>query len=289
MSAPIPQGYNLHDKFFSSDSSQIFFIEIPEESDKPVRVSNSDIAFKHERVKEIQASDFVLNNDKTRIALIAESKGKKKLVEFAFNKPDAVSEGRQYDSIQQHTYGADGATLAYVAEKGKSRFIVLNDKEEPLPYNEKVETVVIRPDKRGAGIIFSSKSGYFVYQAFTGESNKVKRYMEAANLIYTGNGKHWAYTAKKAKDNIFMVVDGIEGPVFDMIVTPMFSPDGTKLVYRARKDGKRFVVVADAAGKVLRQHPAYEMVYQPSFTTDGKSIAYGVKDGQKLIWKVEQL
>jgi len=74
-----------------------------------------------------------------------------------------------------------------------------------------------------------------------------------------------------------------------MVVSPIFSPDEKFLVYRARKDGKRFVVVADTRGKTITQQPSYEQVFQPVFTADGKSVAYGVKDGNKLIWKVEKL
>ncbi len=48
-------------------------------------------------------------------------------------------------------------------------------------------------------------------------------------------------------------------------------------------------MVADANGKTISQHPAYEQVFPVTFTSDGKSVAYGVKDGQKLIWKVEKL
>ncbi len=45
----------------------------------------------------------------------------------------------------------------------------------------------------------------------------------------------------------------------------------------------------DANGKTITQHPSYEQVFQPVFTADGKSVAYGVKNGNKLIWKVENL
>jgi len=40
---------------------------------------------------------------------------------------------------------------------------------------------------------------------------------------------------------------------------------------------------------MIRRHPSYEMVFPVVFTADGKSVAYGVKDGRKLIWKVEKL
>jgi WD40 repeat protein len=86
-----------------------------------------------------------------------------------------------------------------------------------------------------------------------------------------------------------VVVNGVEGAAFDRVISPKFSPNGKYLVYRARKDGKRFVVVAKKGGKIIRQHPAYEQVFDVEFTADGKSVAYGVKDGQKLVWQVESL
>jgi Tol biopolymer transport system component len=281
--------YYYHDKFFSADSREIISIELAEDDTKAVRVTVSDLTFSTQRVKEIQAADFVLNGDKSRIALIGLENGKQKIVEFAFNNVESVTEGPLYDVITQQTYGADGVSLAYVAERGGERFVVLNGKEELLPYRDKIESVVIRPDMRGVGILLSSDKGFFLHQAFVNDGARNKRYAEAANLIYSRDGNRYAFVAKKGKDNIFMVVNGAEGPAFDMIVTPMFSPDGNVIVYRARKDGKRFVVVADATGKIVRQHPAYEMVYQPVFSDDGKSIGYGVKDGRKLAWKVEKL
>ena len=75
----------------------------------------------------------------------------------------------------------------------------------------------------------------------------------------------------------------------DWFSVSMFSPDGKFIVYRARKAGKRFVVVADTNGKTIRRHPSYEQVFQPVFTDDGKSVAYGVKDGNELWWKVEKM
>ncbi len=67
-------------------------------------------------------------------------------------------------------------------------------------------------------------------------------------------------------------------------------PGSREVSYLSCAEGQqRFVVVADANGKVIRQHPSYEQVFPVVFTADGKSVAHGVKDGNKLIWKVEKL
>jgi len=87
-----------------------------------------------------------------------------------------------------------------------------------------------------------------------------------------------------------IVSNGKEGPGYDRVISPQFSPDGKYLIYRARQDGKRFIVVADAAtGKVVREHSRNERVFEPTFTPDGKSVAYGAMNGKQLWWKVENL
>jgi hypothetical protein len=83
------------------------------------------------------------------------------------------------------------------------------------------------------------------------------------------------------------VLNGKEGPPFDRVVSPVFSRDGRLLAYRARKDGRRFAVVADAGGGGISLHPAHEQVFPVLFTEDGKSIAYGAKDGERIAWSVE--
>lgn len=288
-SNPSPKKYTFHDKFFSNDSKSIISIEFPDDSNSMVRLTSRDLAFTKEQVKEIQATDFVVNDNNSRIALNSVAEGKKRVVEYDLVTMSIVNQGTFFDVISNLTYGPDGITLAYVAERGGNRYVVLDGREEPLPYRDKIESITIMADKSGAGLILSSKSGYFVHQAFAGTTMKGSKYMEAASLVYSNDGLTQVFVANKGKNAIVMVVNRKEGPAYDMIVSPMFSPDGRYLVYRARKDGKRFVVVADAAGKVLRQHPDYDMVYQPTFLPDGASIAYGVKDGQKLIWKVEKL
>lgn len=285
MSAIFPSSW---DEKFSGDSAKVISIQNSETDAILHRVVISDLALKNQRAVELRAGPFVYNKDKNRIAAIAESNGKKRVVHFGIDNPEAVREGALYDEILYHTFGPDGVSIAYLGAREGKRFLVLNEKEELLPDGDLPNPAVVRPDGKGAGIILATKDGFSLYQAFTGDGLQKKKYQEAGGLIYNRDGSRYAYLARRNK-RVFMVVNGKEGQVFDMIVTPMFSPDDKFLVYRARKDGKRFVVVADANGKTIKEHSSYEQVYQQVFTDDGKSVAYGVKDGHKLIWKVELL
>lgn len=285
-----PPHYRYHDKFFINASEEVVAIETRDNDPDFVRVTVSNRTFGNTRVKELKASAFVYNRDKTRIALVGLShNGKKRLIEFAFDKPDIVYEGPLYDDIIYHTYAADNFSVAYVADKAGKRYVVLDGKEKQVPRSERIWSLVVRPDKKGIGILLRAQKGTFLHQAFNDHNGtRGKKYADAGGLIYSNDGSRYAYIATFGK-GVFMVVNGKEGPSFDMVVTPQFSPDDRYLVYRARKDGKRFVVVADKYGKTIRQQPSHEQVFPVVFTADGKSIAYGVKDGKKLIWKVEKL
>lgn len=283
------QGKKAHygDPVFSSDSLKIAYI-VHTDGDQKTRFVVRDLASKKQSQKEVSGALMVVNKDRTMIATVTESDKKQSMIQISLNQPDAVVEGAQYDAISHLAFGADGASVSYIAERGGKRFVILNGKEERLPDGDPAGPPVVRPDNKGVGIIMASKDGTFLHEAFSRVGGKKERYDEAADLVYGKDSSMHAYAARKG-NNWFIVVNGREGPVFDRVVSPLFSPDGTLLAYRARKDGKRFVVVADAAGNVLRHHPAYEQVFPPVFTADGKSVAYGVKDGNKLIWKVEKL
>jgi WD40 repeat protein len=288
-SAMLPLHYDYYDKFFTDDSQSVVSIENPLENNGPVRLVVTDLSFKKRYEKALKGTNIDYNKNRSRLTMITDSNGKKRVIDVSIMSPNDVKEGPLYDAIIHNSYGADGRTVTYVAERDGKRYLVLNDKEDSLPDGILRDPPVIRPDLKEAGIIIDrEEGGAYLHHAFINPARKQNTYQEAASLIYNKQTNQHAYIAKQGK-KVFMVVDDKEGPAFDMVVTPMFSPDGSRLIYRARKNGKRFVVVADSSGTVLRQHPEYEQVFETVFTGDGKSVAYGVKDGRKLVWKVEGL
>jgi hypothetical protein len=249
----------------------------------------SDLRFGRQSIKRsIGDLLFTTNRDKTRIAAAQVVGNKIRIIDFSFADPDVVHEGPLYDLIEKLTFGEDGRSICYCALKGRTRLMVLDNREEILPKGLLPQLPVVRPDKKGVGVLLAWHDRFFLHQSFTGTAEKGRTYDEAADLTYSKDGRFYAYAARKGQ-NWFVVVNGKEGPAFDRVVMPVFSPDGKLLVYRVRKDGKRFVVVADTSGNTKKKHPSYEQVFQPVFTADGKSIAYGVKDGNKLICNVEHL
>jgi Tol biopolymer transport system component len=277
------------DHQFSADSSKIAYIDNGNDKNRG-RLVISDLAFTQQATVSPSAFRMILNQEGTRIAAITLRDNKQHIVECSFDRPDAIKTGPQYSEIHNPAFGPDGITLAYAAERdGGNHMLVLNDREETLPDGESlVERPVVRPDQKGVGTLISAHNQAFFQQFFLDGGKRENSYDEADGLTYNRDGSTHAYAARKGA-TWFVVANGVEGTGFDRVISPKFSPNGKYLVYRARKDGRRFVVVANKAGKILRQHPAYEQVFDVTFTTDGKSVAYGVKDGQKLVWQVEAL
>ncbi|GFO66095.1 TolB family protein [Geomonas paludis] len=270
---------------FSADGSKILLIENTEQ-DGLFRLVVSDLGLVQQSRKEMRMLGTVVSKNLTQIATVQQDGAKYRVLRFSFAAPDQVSRGADYDAISDLSFSPDGASLAYLARRGTTRLLVLDGKEEPLPDGGIMAAPAVRPDRKGAGVILATNAGYLLHEGFAGKSRH-KLYADAGDLTYSSNGDH-AYVAVTGNE-MRLVVNDKEGPLFDRVVSPVFSPDGRFVVYRARKEGKRFVVVADLQGRTVRRHPSYEMVFETTFTSDGKSVAYGVKSGRELWWKVEPL
>ena len=272
---------------FSADSRFILYGEGSKQKNKSNLVI-SDLLFNKLHTLEGCGAAFVVNADATRVATVCEEVGKKRVVDFTFNSPQTTTAGASYNSISNLSYSRQSNTFSYVAERGGASYLVLNGKEEKLPKGTVVADPVIRPHAQEAGIIISSMEGVYLHQVFKTSDQDEARYDMVDSLAYSNDGKLHAYAAFK-NESWRIVVNGKEGPAFDRAIGPVFSPDDKYLVYRARQDGKRFLVVADTSVGTIRQHQAYDMVYPPVFTADGTSVAYGAKLGRELWWKVENL
>ncbi len=273
---------------FSADSRRIAFIADADERGFG-RLVVSDLAFKAPLVVDGKASGLVVNAERTRGAVASASGGAglAEVVTFGFVQPAEPRRGPKFEAVSQLAFGPDGRTLAYLGERGGQSFMVLDGKEEVLPPGQYFGPPAIRPDGKAVGIFLLEGEAVRLHQAFLpGGAGQVAP-AGGEGLTYSSGGAS-AYSTNR-DEKYYIVVDGKEGPAFDRVVSPRFSPDGRFVVYRARLAGKRFVVVSDLAGKTVRQHPSYEQVFPVQFTADGRAVAYGVKDGLRLRWVVEPL
>lgn len=270
---------------FSSDSTKIAFVAKGGDGRTP-RLMVTDLSLNNLKIKEPIAS-VVASRDKSRLAAVAEVDGKQRVIVFNFDLSAVHYEAPLFDKVYGVTFGNDGQSIAYFVENDGKSYVASGDRIEELPPYSPVAWPLVRPDGKGVDLVMVAVNKVLIHSAFYRAKGKIARYDEINDVVYNREGVQ-AFAAKKGNEWV-AVVAGKEGPKFDMVVNPLFSPDGKFFVYRARKDGKRFVVVADSNGSILSQHFPYEMVFTTVFTADGGSVAYGVKDGRNLAWKVEKL
>lgn len=276
------------DYTFNGDSSKIAYIDDADDKNYG-RLIVSDLTFSKQAIVAAKVSRLIVNKEMVLIAAIGSKDSKQYVVESSFNRLDTVKSGPQHDKITQLTFNSDDTSVLYVVGKAGSQYVVYNGKETAVPDGGSLmEVPAIRNEHNGVGMLVSANDSSFMYQFPESKEDTVKKYDVTENLLYSQDGTAYAYAALKGK-SWFVVANGVEGPAFDRVVSPLFSPDGNRIVYRARKDGKRFVVVADRIGRTIKELPSYGQVFEVQFSRDGKFIGYGVKDGQKLIWKVERL
>lgn len=235
----------------------------------------------------IAAKSIIFAPTTKRFAAIISADNKYQLVFRELYADKILATGKAWDEITQVNFDAAGDHIAYVAREGKQRFIVLDNRIEPLPNGEIIELPVINAADGTASVIMYNKL-VSRYVAFSTRKQERIKYEEINELQFSPDGKREFFVGKE-KGKYFLVVNGAKGPNFDKIVTPRMSPNGKIIVYRVRQEGKRFLVIADGEGKTIRTLSTFDMVFEPKFTTDDLFVAYGVKDGNKLLWKVEKL
>jgi Tol biopolymer transport system component len=270
---------------FSSDSRKIAYAEHLN-ANGDMRLVIRDTASNKTWVRDSMGSLFAVNGQRTRIAAVRQNGDKQTLQVFSFDEPDRATAGSPFDAITSLAFDDRGESVAFVGVKGGSRYIILNGREERLPAGDLVGSPVIRPDNRAVAVILASDEGFYFHQAFLNTKTGMTKYEDAGEPTYNKEGSVYAYVARKGLD-WFVVVNGREGRRYDRVASPLFVGNDV-LVYRARKNGRRFVVTADTHGTVLRQHKSYDMLFAPVLTPDGMSIAYGLKDGQNLVWNVHK-
>ena len=100
---------------------------------------------------------------------------------------------------------------------------------------------------------------------------------------FSPDGAHVACAIKRG-EKFAMLLDGVAaGPEFDRIDgSPLFSPGGRRLAYRARRQGKAVVVVDGQAS------PDFDLIARgPMFSPDGSRLAFVARKGEKVVVVVD--
>jgi hypothetical protein len=179
---------------------------------------------------------------------------------LAFSSKDKVYCGSQeygkgFDRVGMPVFSADGKRLVCKVLTGEKMGLAINGKALYQPTFD----YLFRPAFSAAGdqLAYAVNTGGEVFSDFKlhsdGDHNlkggkcavvrhaaqgKIKpepgaTYDKIANITFSPDGKHLAYVAKKA-DGWTLVIDGEEGPLFDLIGPPQFSDDSQNVAHGAR-------------------------------------------------------
>ncbi|HSA60350.1 MAG TPA: hypothetical protein VLJ37_11775 [bacterium] len=185
---------------------------------------------------------------------------------------------------------------------------------DTLPQGLKPDDLQFSPDGTESVYRWTTSEGRQGF-AFNG---RIEQYYDAVGdfVSYTRDGSHYAYTAKK-DGKAFIVFDGTEGEPFDKLADPALSVTGRSLAYAAKAgedafivfngrrlenkeyelirppdlspDGGRVAYQAKKQGRWLtvidgKEGPAFDEVQEGYFSPDGRSFAYAGRRGSRWVF-----
>ena len=189
-------------------------------------------------------------------------------------------EGDAWDEIKGALveFSDDWSRIGYAARDGNKSFAVVNGKKSGEEFDEVL------------WVSISANGTRFGYQARLGKKYVVvvdDRVVEGTYLEFRGpwfspDGKRVAYMGRTDKGE-HLVVDGVEGPRYDVVYFLMFSPDGRRLAYRAKLGDRWHVVVDGVQGPAFDEFEGYSFTFSP----DSRRTAYAADHHLVLDGKVQ--
>ncbi len=193
--------------------------------------------------------------------------------------------GQIYDRIKKNLdlfgsdiqFSPDGNRTAYVAIRG-GKMVAVIDGEPELEYDEIPDIPRFSPDSRHVFYkvykVGDETKQFYVVNGKAGPMYDSLDYLDY--LVFSADGSRMAYSARKG-DKWFMMVDGRPGPEFDEVSHAQFSPDGRRLAYFAVKEEKSRVIIDGQSESVFDYVDRGSVVFSP----DSRRLAYVAMNDDK--------
>ena len=240
-----------------------------------------------------RVSSITFSPDSKHIAYFGQRNGAWYLVKDGTESPIS-GEGDQL------AFSPDGAHFAYAcrAGKGQQSQLVVDDKKSPL-VNGRILNVQYSPDSAHvAAVVDSPGKACVILDTTPGPIYQ----SVSPSVDFSADGKHTLYLATKSEKvtppkppsgktpapttvtRSCVVVDGVEGPGFDLVQAAWLSPDGKHVAASVRQNGK-WQVVVDGKSLLSYDTPsreayhAVEVYNKLNFDKQGILHAYGFRGG----------
>jgi Tol biopolymer transport system component len=202
-------------------------------------------------------------------------------------KQHVIADGRhlpKFDGIAQGgmpIFSPNGQRMAYVAATNNNAALVV-DENLGQEYDQ-VLGITFSPDGKRFACVVGRKKDDKACVLLDGNEQKWFDNILAGSPVFSPTGEKVAYRAARG-DKRLVVVDSTEGPLYDGLARELlFSPDGSRLAYFASRGvGQRKEHCAVIEGK---ESPFYSAIGDASFSLDSKHFTYRatVKTGDAVI------
>lgn len=196
-------------------------------------------------------------------------------------------QSKWYDSVNRVQFSPDGTHVMYEAGEGGEEFVVFDGKESKR-YNH----VTLVPDSWAGGRnAFQAESNCpqdipglaqhcSVFMVINGKEGETYNQIGEFSTKASPDNTNFAYVGIKENGKQVLVIDAVAGKEYDSIDGKLsnygidfFTPIGNKLFYKARANGKVYLVANGKEGK------AYQYMESVFVTIDGAHVAYVAGDG----------
>jgi hypothetical protein len=193
--------------------------------------------------------------------------------------------GPTLDAVRHIAFRDDGRHVAWIARVGERDVLTLDDAQVAASRTIRPSALSFRPSAApggGPGLVLVAATEDGEQVAVDGVPGPA--YREIATPVWSRDGR-LAYAARRA-DGWVLVVDARElpGGTADAVGDPVFSPDGRRLAYLARR-GRSSIAVVDG-----REH-RFDLALEGSlaFSADGRrwAVIAGEPAGGQLFFAIE--
>lgn len=270
----------VRDLAFSGDSRHVAYVATIDGKDLPV-VDGREGAFRGEIWGGTRGGGGTLrlNHDGTGVAFVAR---KGNAPAFGVVIDGAIDRPNVDPNDGAPVFSPDGKRLAYVAQDGGQRFVVLDGKPGTKYEAVYKGTLTFSPDSKRLAYLAGKGSTRML--VMDGVEGKPYRGAMASTLRFSPDGTKFAYAAQLESGKWAVVVNGKAGAAFDHIgpFTGLhWSPDSKRLAYAALLD-KQWAAIVDDGGF------PYDAIASMVFSPDSRRAAFYAQTAGKWISVVNE-